>query len=355
MVNFALLGCGKIAERHAAAIQQTNNAHLVAVCDQDATRAAALGTKMQVAHYHHYEDMLKAHPDIDVVTLLTPTGMHAEQALTLMQHYQKHVLIEKPMVLTLQQAHALQVCATQTHKHLFPVYQHRFNRSVQRVKQGLENSQELGALRVGTVRVRWCRPQRYYDMSDWRGTWAMDGGALTNQGIHFLDLLRYLCGDVYRVHATLATLGANIEVEDTAVAILEFKSGAVGVIEIMTSARPDDFEASISCVCEHGMAVIGGTATNQLQLYTPDPHATVTHSEMFENGYGNGHNAIIAGVVATVMHDEIAPITFSDGVATLQLLHALYQSDEQDQWVVVADAVGSARLGQAPAPLYQIA
>ncbi len=355
MVNFALIGCGKIAIRHAEAIQQTAGATLLAVCDQDETRAAEMGARAQVAHYADYATMLKAHPTIDVVTLLTPTGLHAEQALTIMQDYQKHLLIEKPMVLTLKQAKQLEACAAKQGVHIFPVYQHRFNHAVQRVKQGLDNPHALGALRVGTVRVRWCRPQRYYDMSAWRGTWAMDGGALTNQGIHFLDLLRYLCGDVYRVHAKLATLGAQIEVEDTAVAILEFKNGAVGVIEVMTSARPDDFEASISCVCEKGLAVIGGMATNQLQVYTPDPSAVVTHSEIFENGYGNGHNAIIAGVVATLATGSSPPIDFADGMATIQLLHALYQSDEQDQWVVVADAGDSARLGQVPAPLYHIA
>lgn len=347
VIHFALVGCGRIAERHIEAIQACKQASLLAVCDADPERAKHKAELAKVPYYANYHDMLKAHPDIDVVILLTPSGTHFEQSLHILQDYQKHLLIEKPFVMTVEQGRALKAAADKHGCQIFPLYQNRFNKAVQRVKQAMQNEQELGALRVGTVRVRWCRPQRYYDLSPWRGTWAMDGGAFTNQGIHYIDLLRYLCGDVKRVHAKLATLGAAIEVEDTGVAILEFESGALGVIEIMTSARPDDFEASISCVCAKGLAVISGIATNVLQTFTPDPADVTAYSETFPTVYGFGHNTIIQGVTDCLLHNQSPAIGFEDGLQTIQLLHALYKSDEIGAWVEVKQAGDSARLGVA--------
>lgn len=344
-VNFALIGCGRIASRHIEAIQAISHAKLIAVCDMDLARAQDKSHLGHVPCYQNYHEMLSQHPEIQVVTILTPSGSHFEHAMDIIEHYRKHLLIEKPLVMTTTQAIQLKEVADRYHLHLFPLYQNRFNKAVQRVKQAVVN-QELGAVRVGTVRVRWCRPQRYYDMSPWRGTWAMDGGAFTNQGIHYIDLLRYLCGDVKRVHAMMATLGTTIEVEDTGVAILEFNSGALGVIEIMTSARPDDFEASISCVCEKGLAVISGIATNVLQTFYPDPSQQICCSEEFPTVYGFGHNAIIQGVVNTILHDKAPLIDYQDGMRTIQLLHALYKSHEQGGWVNVQDAGDAKQLGR---------
>lgn len=346
-IHFAFIGCGKIAFRHLDAIQQTPNARIVSVCDADGGRAQALSDAAHVAWYTNYHEMLQQHPEIDVVTLLTPSGLHFEQALDIIQHYRKHLVIEKPLVLRLEHAALLKQRAENHNLAIFPVYQHRFNKAIQTVKGALGDNRALGQLRVGTVRVRWCRPDRYYNLSAWRGTWAMDGGALTNQGIHFIDLLRYLGGEVKAVHAKCATLGAKIEVEDTAVAILEFESGALGVIEVMTSARPDDFEASISCVCANGLAVISGAATNILQTYTPDPQQEQLASENFPTTYGFGHNQVIQGIVQHLREQKPAAITFDDGITTIQLLHALYRSDEVGGWVNVNDNIESARLGIA--------
>lgn len=356
LVRFAIIGCGRVAERHVEAIQMAKNAQLIAVCDIDQTRARDMGSLGSVPSYFNYHEMLRQHPEIDVITLLTPSGAHFDHAMDIVQHYNKHLVIEKPFVMRIEDALQLKKMADKHNVRIFPVYQNRFNKAVQRVKRALADQGELGKLHVGTVRVRWCRPQRYYDLSPWRGTWAMDGGAFTNQGIHFIDLLRYLCGEVRRVHAKLTTVGVNIEVEDTGVAILEFESGALGVIEIMTSARPQDFEASISCVAADGLAVIAGIATNELQTFSPDVGEQILSSEHFINAYGFGHNPLIQDVVTAILESKPATIEFDDALQTIKLLHALYKSDEMDGWVTIHHAGDSARLGRkddALAALYR--
>lgn len=350
-VKFALIGCGRIAERHIDAIQQTTRAKLVAVCDLNKILAAEKALLANVPFYTHYDKMLQAHPEIEVVSILTPSGAHFYHAADIITRYKKHLMIEKPFVLTLTHAAELQTLAKDHGVTIFPIYQNRFNKAVQFVKSSLEDTSSLGKLRIGTVRLRWCRPQRYYDLSNWRGTWAMDGGAVTNQGIHYLDLLRYVCGNVKRVHARLATLGADIEVEDTAVAMLEFENGALGVIEIMTSARPKDFEASISAVCENGLAVISGIATNELITYSPNESACLENSEVFPTVYGLGHNVMIESVVNTLLDKQAPLISYQDGLETLKLLHAIYRSDELDDWVTVNAEQESVRLGKKDANL----
>lgn len=344
-IKFALIGCGRIANRHIEAINNTPSAQLVAVCDRDQQLAKEKGALGKVPYYLDYQEMLAKHPEIDVITLLTPSGLHFNQAIDILRNYPKNLLIEKPFVMTTQQAYMLKKLADEQGVQIFPLYQNRFNKAVIRVKDAMAVTRELGKLRVGTVRVRWCRTQAYYDLSPWRGTFAMDGGAFTNQGIHFIDLLRYLCGEVKQVHAKFATLGASIEAEDTGVAIVEFESGALGVIEIMTSARPDDFEASISCVCEKGVAVIGGKASNELQIFSPDPLQEKIHSEVFDTVYGWGHDAVIKNIVDSLIKNSQPFITFEDGLKTIQLLHALYKSDEINGWVQVNNAGDSFRLG----------
>lgn len=345
-IKFALIGCGRIAGRHIDAILSAKNAELIAVCDMDEARAKEKAQQGNCPYFLNYHDMFAAHPEIEVVTILTPSGMHYEHSLDVIRHYQKHLLIEKPFVMRIEHGLHLKQVADEFGVKLFPVYQNRFNKAVQRVKQAMQpENGELGKLRVGTVRLRWCRPQRYYDLSEWRGTWAMDGGALTNQGIHYIDLLRYLCGDVKRVNSLLATLGAQIEAEDTAVGTIEFENGALGVIEIMTSARHDDFEASISCVCENGLAVISGIATNELQVFSPKPDECVSNSEDFPTVYGFGHDVIVQSVAEALLQDKPAAIEFEDGMNSIRLLHAIYRSDELGGWIDVAKAGDSERLG----------
>jgi UDP-N-acetyl-2-amino-2-deoxyglucuronate dehydrogenase len=225
------------------------------------------------------------------------------------------------------------------------VYQNRYNRAVQKVRRSLEDH-ELGKIVLASVRVRWCRTQQYYDDAPWRGTWSLDGGAMTNQGIHYLDLLQYLVGDIDVVAARSATQLVNAEVEDTAVATLRFRNGALGVIEITTAARPADFEASVSVLAEKGVAMLSGIACNELSLFTPDPGATSAYSEAFPNVYGCGHRALLEDAIAEVTQGRPHPISFEEGTHALYLLNALYRSIELGTEVRLAQHPASARLGR---------
>jgi predicted dehydrogenase len=231
--------------------------------------------------------------------------------------------------------------------HIFPVFQNRYNLAVQRVRQGLQNG-ELGDIRIVSVRVRWCRPTRYYNLAPWRGTYSQDGGALTNQGIHHVDLLRYLGGELHQVTAVMRTLGAEIEVEDTVVATMTYKNQVVGDLEVTTAARPDNYEASISLVCEKGLAQIGGIAVNELQIFTPDPAACAAWSEDFSGCvYGNGHQAMYRDIAAFFFRQVPYPVSREDCLKTIKLLHAFYRANEVGHWVEVDSPGEFSRLGEA--------
>lgn len=344
--KLAIIGCGRIAGHHLRSARATDGIEIVAVCDLVEERARIYGSEFGVPYYLNYHSMLTAHPDIDVVAVITPSGMHLEHALDVLDRYAVHLIVEKPLVLRSAHMDRLLEAAGEKGCRVFPVFQNRHNLAVQRVLSGMRQG-ELGDLRVASVRVRWCRPQRYYDLAPWRGTWSMDGGAMTNQGVHHVDLLRLMGGEVDAVAAHRVTLGAHIEVEDTIVGSFRFKSGAIGSLEITTAARPSDYEASISFVCSSGLAQVGGIAVNELQIYTPDPAACARNSEDFSgNVYGNGHKKIYEEVVADLAGVAPYSIKASDARATVRLLNAFYVAAETNEWVNVDNSPDSAFLGR---------
>ena len=355
-LNVALIGCGRIAGHHCRAIEQVDGVALAAVCDLELEKAEAYGSEYGVPAYASYRDMFDAHPDIDIAAVITPSGMHLEHGLEMLGEYAKHVIMEKPTFMRPSDMTRAYDAADNAGLEIFPVFQNRYNKAVRRVKQALDAG-ELGDIRIVSVRVRWCRPQRYYDLAPWRGTFSHDGGALTNQSIHHVDLIRHLGGEVARVNATMRTLGADIEVEDTVTATLTFDGdaagGAVGLVEATTAARPDDFEASISIVCSEGLAQIGGIAVNELQVFTPDPGACAENSEDFKGikgagaVYGYGHSLMYRDIVSFFRDATPYPVSREDCLGTLKLLHAFYRSDEAGGWVEVDSEQQSERLGRA--------
>ena len=235
------MGCGRISKRHSEllGLNQIIGASLVAVCDVNESKAKAIGEKFNVPYFADIENLLKA-VDVDLVAVLTESGNHADHVVQVAK-FAKHVLVEKPMALTLEDADRMIAACDDAGKKLFVVKQNRFNVPVMKLKEALSENR-FGKLVLGTVRVRWCRPQEYYDQAPWRGTWAMDGGVLTNQASHHIDMLEWMMGDVESVFAKATTSLADIEAEDTAVVTVKFKSGALGIIEATTAARPSDME-----------------------------------------------------------------------------------------------------------------
>jgi UDP-N-acetyl-2-amino-2-deoxyglucuronate dehydrogenase len=346
-VKVAIIGCGRVSGHHCKSIMETEGAELVAVCDLVQSKAELYREQFGAKAYDNYHRMLIENPQIDTVAIVTPSGMHYEHALDIISRYRKNIIVEKPTFMKPSQVTEVYALAAASGVRVFAVFQNRHNLAVKRVSRGLKEG-ELGRIRGAAVRVRWCRPQRYYDLAEWRGTFAMDGGCLTNQGIHHIDLLRHLGGEVARVSSIQTTLGAEIEVEDTACASIAFRNGALGALEITTAARPIDYEASLSLVCENGLAQIGGIAVNELQVYTPDPAACAANSEDFSgNVYGFGHMKIYEDIVACQRGARPYPVTQEDTLATISLLNSLYVAHESRSWVDVATAGDSARLGRA--------
>jgi len=344
-LHVAIIGCGRVAGHHLRAIDNHPHLELAAICDLKSERMEQLPGAADRPRFTNYHEMFRQHPEIDVVAIVTPSGMHYEHALEAVHRYGKSVVIEKPVVMRMSQGEELRRAASRASAHVFPVHQYRFNRCVQRIRRAVSEG-ELGDIALATVRQRWCRSQQYYDRDAWRGTFAMDGGCCTNQGIHHLDMLRYLAGEVKRVNSAMKTFNVDIEVEDTAIATLEFENGALGLLEITTAARPRDYESSVSIVGTKGMAMLGGWATDKLVTFSPKPEDEQEYSDTFADAYGLGHSDIYRGVYDTVVCGGRPAVEFDDAMKTMCFLHAVYVSAERGGWSDVAEAHESARLGQ---------
>jgi UDP-N-acetyl-2-amino-2-deoxyglucuronate dehydrogenase len=352
-LKFALVGCGRIAKRHSELLgnNQISNAKLVAVCDLVSEKAKKIATTFSIPHFNDMHEMMKA-VDIDVVVVLTESGNHATHVLALAP-YGKHIVVEKPMALTLDDADAMiRACDTYGSK-LFIVKQNRFNVPVVKLRQALDAGR-FGKLVLGTVRVRWCRPQAYYDQDSWRGTWALDGGVLTNQASHHVDLLEWMMGEVESVSAMSTTALANIQAEDTAIVLLRFRSGALGVIEATTAARPKDLEGSISVLGEGGTVEIGGFAVNQMKVWNFTKPENEDHNVMSDysvnppNVYGFGHQAYYEHVVDSILNNTKHLVDGLEGRKSLELITAIYESIETGHEVSLRFRPKLCRLGVKP-------
>lgn len=352
MVRFGLLGCGRIAKRHSELLSGGNiaGASLVAVCDTVQSRADAIAQKVGVAAYYEMSEFL-ARRDIDAVAVLTPSGSHAAHSIACARAG-KHVVVEKPMALRLQDADDMIRACDDAGVKLFVVKQNRFNVPVIKVREALDAGR-FGKLVLGTVRVRWCRDQAYYDQDAWRGTWAQDGGVLANQASHHIDMLEWFFGDVVSVHARGATALAKIETEDTAVATLKFRNGALGIIEATTAVRPADLEGSFSILGERGTVEVGGFAMNDIRHWRfvderpSDKEVMEKFSVNPPNVYGFGHQAYYQHVVECLAHRGAALVDGLQGRKSLELISALYESIETGQEVPIRFEPRRSRLGVA--------
>lgn len=350
-LRFGLVGCGRIARRHADLLGRgiITGAQLSAVCDVRPERAEAFGRAFGVPSYTDLRVMMEtAH--LDAVSVLTPSGTHAANVVALAS-YGKHIVVEKPMALTLDDAGAM-IAACQRHRVLmFVVKQNRFNVPVMKMREALVQGR-FGKLFLGTVRVRWCRTQEYYDQDPWRGTWAQDGGVLANQASHHIDLLEWMMGDIESVYAKGARAAARIEAEDTAIAVLKFKSGAVGMIEATTATRPRDLEGSISLLGDRGTVEIGGFAVNELKVWNfsdpieEDRDVVSRFSVNPPNVYGFGHQAYYEHVVDCIRNGTRVLVDGVEGRRSVELITAMYESIETNAEVRLPVTPRACRLGR---------
>lgn len=351
-MRFALIGCGSIAGKHIAALSRIPDARIVAVCDSNPEAAKAVAERCGAKAYGNAETMAEAE-DFDVFTVLTPSGNHADQILSLAR-FNRHFVVEKPMALRIEDADAMIAACDHSCSKIFVVKQNRYNPPIIRLRQALEAGR-FGKLVMGTVRVRWARHQHYYDARPWRGTWAQDGGVLTNQAGHHIDMLLWMMGEVESVTAMTATRLARMEAEDTGVALLRFASGALGVIEATTAARPKDLEGSISILGENGSVEVGGFFMNELKSWEFIEPAD-GDSTVFETHGVNpkilawNHEQYLRGVIAAIRNNHAGLVDGLEGRKSLEVINAFYESAETGRQVPLRFHPLRCRLGQPVCP-----
>ncbi len=352
MISLSLVGCGRISDRHVSAINNCPNLNLISAYDIDSKKASLFNEKYSIPAYDSLQEMINSNK-ADVVVILTSSGNHFSTYLEVRSFFD-HIIIEKPLTLRIEDAREI-IKDEISGKNIYIVKQNRFNKPVVLCKQLIEDGL-LGDLFLGSIRVRWCRTQDYYNLSDWRGTWANDGGVLANQAIHHIDLLLYLMGGFKSVDAITRNFGSEIEVEDTAIAQIEFTNGSIGIIEATTATRPTDLEGSISLLGTSGAIDIGGFAVNSLKRlelndenrkrYYSDRIAE--YSENPPNVYGYGHNEFykrVSDSITNLKPDKT--ISASSGIACLELLHSIYVSAAENRRVFSSEKVSYKPLGNS--------
>ncbi|MFH1400683.1 MAG: Gfo/Idh/MocA family oxidoreductase, partial [Nanoarchaeota archaeon] len=329
-IKICLVGCGRISGKHFAAINALADLTLIGVCDIDKTKAAATAKANGCDAYTDYSAMLKkARPD--VVAICTPNAMHPPMTIEAAKAG-IHVITEKPMALSLPDAHAMIDACKTAGVHLFVIKQNRYNPPILKLKEALDKGR-FGKPIMGSVVVRWTRPQEYYDQDTWHGTLAVDGGMLLNQASHHIDMLRWLMGDVETVSGIAGTLDRDIETEDTSVAVMRFRSGAMGVIEATVCTFPRNLEGSITIQGTHGTVKVGGTAMNKIETWEFKDHENEDDNIKKlglspPNVYGFGHNEFYRMALEGILGGENG-VNGEEGLKSLELILAIYKSAMQ--------------------------
>lgn len=327
-VRVALVGCGRISRNHLDAIARTDGLTLVAVADAERARAEAVGAEQEVPAFGSLDEMLEVVPS-DLVAICTPSGLHPQHGM-IAARQGRHVLTEKPMAISLEAADQLVHACDAAGVHLFVVKQNRLNPPIQLLKRAVDKGR-FGRLYMANVTVRWTRPQEYYDAEPWRGTWEFDGGAIMNQASHYVDLMQWLVGPVESVMAKTATQARRIEAEDSGVAVMRFRSGALGVLEVNVLTYPRNLEGSITLLGEKGSVKIGGTAVNRVEHwafadYDDDDKLVDTAATSPPTVYGFGHEGYYRNVLAVLRGEAKAETDGRAGRKSLELILGIYES-----------------------------
>ena len=340
-MKYALIGCGRIAVNHVKAVNN-NNLEFVAACDTVPENIDILFGKIEpngkdgIARYTDYKQMIAEHPDIELASIATPSGIHAEIALYCIDHG-INVIIEKPMAMNIADADEIIRRSEEKGVVVSACHQNRFNVAVQKMRKALEAGR-FGTISHGSIHVRWNRNKAYYDQAPWRGTWQDDGGCLMNQCIHGIDLLRWMMGGevdtVYGV--TRQQFHHYLEAEDVGMAVVTFKNGAVATIEGTTNVYPKNLEETLYLFGENGTVKIGGTSTNNIDVWdfadeSEEDQANKELKEATSNVYGNGHTSLFADVMDSITNHHKPYVDAVAGRNALEMILAIYKSMKTGQ------------------------
>lgn len=333
-MKYALIGCGRIAVNHMKALQNTG-LELIGLCDLIPENINILlekvGYNKTIPQYTDYKLMIEDNPDIDLVAIATESGVHAEIGLFCMEHG-INVIVEKPMAMSMQDATAMIRKSEEKGVKLAVCHQNRFNLAVQEMRHALESGR-FGKLSHGSINVRWNRNKAYYEQATWRGKWASDGGALMNQCIHGIDLLRWMLGDeVEEVYGVTRQQFHNyLECEDVGIALLKFKNGAIGSIEGTVNVFPKNLEETLYLFGENGTVKLGGTSCNNIDVWdfadkAENDEKVAGLQEATSNVYGNGHTSLYFDVISAIKENRQPYIDGNAGRNALEIVLAIYKS-----------------------------
>lgn len=329
-IRFALVGCGRISKNHFDSISQHGDrAELVDVCDIDPSALEAAVNATGARGHATLTTMLET-TTADCVIVTTPSGLHPRQAIEIARSG-RHVLSEKPMATKWEDGVRMVKACEEAGVHLFVVKQNRRNATLQLLKQAVDKKR-FGQIYMVTLNVFWQRPQQgYYDQAKWRGTWELDGGAFMNQASHYVDLLEWVVGPIESLHAYTATLGRDIEAEDTGVLSVKWRSGALGSLNCTMLTYPKNLEGSITILGEKGTVRVGGVAVNEIQQWQfadgdPDDEKIKAASYETTSVYGFGHPLFYDNVIKTLRGEAEPDVDGREGLKSLEVLIATYRS-----------------------------
>lgn len=328
-IRFALVGCGRIAKNHFASIEaHAERCELTDVCDND-PQALADAVESTGAKGHKSLRELLANTNADCVILTTPSGIHPKQAIQIAESG-RHVMTEKPMATRWQDGLAMVKACDKAEVFLFVVKQNRRNATLQLLKRAIDDGR-FGRIYMVNVNVFWTRPQAYYDSSKWRGTWELDGGAFMNQASHYVDLLDWMIGPIESIQAMTGTLARNIQVEDTGVLNVRWRSGAMGSVNVTMLTYPKNLEGSITILGESGSVKIGGVAVNEIEHWdfadTRDYDSSVKDANYETTSvYGFGHPLYYDNVINVLRGEEKPHTDGREGLGSLEVLIAAYMA-----------------------------
>ena len=348
-IKLAIVGCGRIFDKHKAAIEKLNkHFEIDSVCDLELNKIKKKKFLNKIKLYNSL-DILCKNSNANLIVILTPSGLHYKHIVKASSYF-KNIIVEKPMVMNSDQANKIKVISNRKKINLFIVKQNRYNPAIKKLKQAIDQKR-FGKIFLATIRVRWSRKEKYFLLDKWRGTWKNDGGVLANQASHHIDLIQWLMGDLKSVYAKTLKITKKTMASDTCLAILNFKNGALGLVEATTATRPNDLEGSISVLGTKGTVVIGGYAVSKIDTWQFTKTKKIDknifkYSSNYKNVYGFGHTEFYKDVYNYLSNKKNSATTIKDGIKSIKIIDKIYSSAEKLKEIKFNDNSFSKKLGK---------